>query len=115
MSRRRRKEIKRHLTEDELDEKLAEVDDDEIVRRLTFLKNLYRDDLIKEAANRVGRSESTGGRWADRWNENGLEGLAPSFGGGSNTSGRPRQHSSARTTRISGMSIHSVRGLCELL
>ena len=38
MSRRRRKEIKRHLTEDELDEKLAEVDDDEIVRRLTFLK-----------------------------------------------------------------------------
>lgn len=82
MSRKRRKEIKRHLTEDELDEKLAEADDDEIVRRLTFLKNLYRGDLIKEAANRVGRSESTGSRWADRWNENGLDGLAPSFGGG---------------------------------
>ena len=82
MSRKRRKEIKHHLTEDELDEKLAEADDDEIVRRLTFLKNIYQGDLIKEAANRVGRSESTGGRWADRWNEGGLEGLAPSFGGG---------------------------------
>ena len=82
MSRKRRKEIKHHLTEDELDEKLAEADDDEIVRRLTFLKNIYQGDLIKEAANRVGRSESTGGRWADRWNEGGLEGPAPSFGGG---------------------------------
>lgn len=82
MSRKRRKEIRRHLTEDELDEVLAEADDDEIVRRLTFLKNLYQGDLIKEAADRVGRSESTGGRWADRWNEGGLEGLAPSFGGG---------------------------------
>ena len=72
------KGIKHHLTEDELDEMLAEADDDEIVRRLTFLKNVYQGDLIKEAANRVGRSESTG----DRWNEAGLEGLAPSFGGG---------------------------------
>ena len=39
MSRKRRKEIKRHLIKDELDKKLAEADDDEIVRRLTFLKN----------------------------------------------------------------------------
>ena len=74
MSRKRRKEIKRHLIEDELDKKLAEADDDEIVRRLTFLKNVYQGDLIKKAANRVGRSESTGGRWTDRWNEGGLEG-----------------------------------------
>ena len=53
MSRKRRKEIKRHLTEGELYEKLAEADNDEIVRRLTFLKNLYQGDLIKEAANRM--------------------------------------------------------------
>lgn len=32
MSRKRRKEIKRHLTEDELDEKLAEADNGEIIR-----------------------------------------------------------------------------------
>ena len=47
-----------------------------------FSKTVYQGDLIKKAANRVGRSESTGGRWADRWNEGGLEGLAPSFEGG---------------------------------
>jgi transposase len=82
MTYKRRKEIKRHLTEDELDKKLAEADDDDIVRRLTFLKNLYQGDMIKEAANRVGRSEATGDRWADDWNEGGLEQLAPSYGGG---------------------------------
>lgn len=52
MTGKRRKKIKCHLIEDELDEKLAEADDDEIVHRLTFLKNLYQGDLIEEAKNR---------------------------------------------------------------
>jgi len=82
MSDHRRKEIKRHLPEDELDKQLAEADDEEIVRRLSFIKNLYNGETIKEAANRVGRSEPTGDRWADDWNEGGVEALAPSFGGG---------------------------------
>jgi transposase len=82
MSEDRRKEIIWHLTENEIDEKLAEADDDDIVRRLNFLKNLAQGDTIKEAANRVGRSESTGDRWAEDWNDGGLEGLAPSYGGG---------------------------------
>lgn len=82
MGTSRRKEINHHLSEEKLDEKLAEADDDEMVRRLSFVKNLYRGDTIKEAAARVGRSESTGDRWAEAWNEGGLEGLAPSFGGG---------------------------------
>jgi len=45
-------------------------------------KAAIQHSTIKEAANRVGRSESTGDRWADAWNEDGLQGLAPSFGGG---------------------------------
>lgn len=82
MGDQRRKEIKRHLPEEELDKQLAEADDFLIVRRLSFIKNLYNGETIKEAANRIGRSEPTGDRWADDWNEGGSEALAPSFGGG---------------------------------
>lgn len=82
MERSRRKEIKRHLTEKEIDELLREAEDDHHLRRLGFLKNLYQGDSIPEAADREGRSATTGGRWVEAWNEGGLEGLMPSFGGG---------------------------------
>jgi transposase len=82
MGRERKKEIERHVTEGELDETLSSADDADLVRRLSFLKNLYMGDTVGEAAERVGRSESTGDRWADRWNEGGIERLAPSYGGG---------------------------------
>jgi transposase len=82
MERSRRKEIKRYLSEEEIDELLREAEDDHRLRRLGFLKNLYQGDSIPEAADREGRSAATGDRWADAWNEGGLEELMPSFGGG---------------------------------
>lgn len=82
MSRNRRKEITRHLSEDELDRRLAETNDPDIVCRLIFIKNLYAGDTLEDAANRVGKSASTGSRWARRWNEGGLERLTPDSGGG---------------------------------
>lgn len=82
MGNGRRKEINRHLTEDELDAKLRETDDPEMVRRLGFIKNLYQGDTLAEAANREGKSQPTGARWAKRWNENGPDRLAPDHGGG---------------------------------
>jgi transposase len=82
MERPRRKETEHHLTEEEIDELLREAEDDHHVRRLGFLKNLYHGDSIPEAADREGRSAATGGRWVDAWNEDGLEGLMPSFGCG---------------------------------
>jgi len=82
MGRERRKEIERHLTEAELDEKLDETTDPKLIQRLVFLKNLYAGDTLEEAARRVGKSQPTGVRWANRWNENGLDGLAPDWGGG---------------------------------
>jgi len=82
MERSRRKEIKRHLSEEEIDELLREAEDDHRLRRLGFLKNLYQGDSIPEAADREGRSAATGDRWAEAWNEGGLEELMPSFGGG---------------------------------
>ena len=82
MERSRRKEIKHHLSEDEIDELLREAEDKHRRRRLGFLKNLYRGDSIPEAADREGVSATTGGRWVEAWNDGGLEGLMPSFGGG---------------------------------
>ena len=82
MSGDRRKEIVRHLSEEDLDRLLSEADDPKVVRRLTFVKNLYKGDSLEEAADRVGKSESTGSRWARRWNEGGLGRLTPNFGDG---------------------------------
>ena len=82
MERSRRKEIKHHLSEEEIDELLRDAEDEHRLRRLGFLKNLYQGDSIPEAADREGRSATTGGRWVDAWNEDGVEGLMPSFGGG---------------------------------
>ncbi|WP_049903557.1 IS630 family transposase [Halococcus agarilyticus] len=82
MSGDRRIEIVRHLSEEDLDRLLSEADDDKIVRRLTFVKNLYEGDILEEAANRVGKSQSTSSRWARRWNEGGLGLLTPNFGAG---------------------------------
>lgn len=82
MTRGRRKEIERHRPEEAIDELLREAEDDHRLRRLGFVKNLYRGDTIPEAADREGRSAATGDRWAEAWNEGGLEALMPSFGGG---------------------------------
>ena len=78
----RRKVIIRHLSEEDLDRLLSEADDPKVVHRLTFVKNLYAGDTLEEAAARVGKSESTGSRWARRWNEGDLGRLTPNFGDG---------------------------------
>ena len=78
----RRTEIERHLSEEEIDELLRTTEDDRRLRRIGFVKNLYRGDTVPEAADREGRSPATGTRWASAWNEDGLDGLMPDFGGG---------------------------------
>jgi hypothetical protein len=49
-----RKDVVRHLTDEELDRLLSEADDLRIVRPLVFIKNLYKGDTLKEATSRVG-------------------------------------------------------------
>ena len=95
MGRERRKEIERHLTEAELDEKLEESTDPKLLQRLYFLKNLYAGDTLGDAARRVGKSQPTGVRWANRWNEDGLDGLAPDWG-----DGRPPKLDAADQARL---------------
>jgi transposase len=78
----RRKEIERHLSEDDLDARRRDADDPEMVRRLGFIKNLYQGDTLGEAAGREGKSQPTGARWAAQWNDGGVDELAPDHGGG---------------------------------
>jgi transposase len=78
----RRTEVKRHLSEEEIDEMLREAKNDHHLRRIGFVKNLYQGDTVPEAADREGRSPATGNRWVEDWNEGGFDQLMPSFGGG---------------------------------
>jgi transposase len=82
MGNGRRKDIERHLSEAELDARLRDADDPEMVRRLGFIKNLYQGDTLGDAAGREGKSQPTGARWVERWNDGGVGGLAPDHGGG---------------------------------
>ena len=50
----RRKEIVRHLSKDDLDRLLAETDDDEISKQLTFVKRLYKGATFEDAADVIG-------------------------------------------------------------
>lgn len=85
MKTERRFELVKHLSETELDNQLNEAqkaDKTRLVRRLCFVKNLYAGDTLKEAGRRVGVSQPTSSRWARAWNEDGVDGLLTSFGGG---------------------------------
>ncbi|QSG07558.1 Transposase [Halapricum desulfuricans] len=75
----------RHLSEEELEQAIEDAqsaDETRLVRRLCFIKNLYQGDTRKQAGRRVGISRSTTRRWARAWNDDGVEGLRPRFGGG---------------------------------
>lgn len=79
------KDVIRHLDDDGLDEAITAAQtagDARLVRRLCFVKNLYAGDSITAAADRVGVTQPTGSRWVEAWNDGGIEGLEPDFGGG---------------------------------
>ena len=85
MNTGQRGELVRHLSEEELGQAIEDAqsaDETRLVRRLCFIKNLYQGDTRKQAGRRVGISRSTTRRWARAWNDNGVNGLRPRFGGG---------------------------------
>lgn len=85
MARGRAGAVDRLLTEAELDDAIedaTQAGEARLVQRLCFVKNCYRGDSATAAARRVGASSSTGSRWLARWNEAGVEGLGPDYGGG---------------------------------
>jgi len=84
-------QIERRLPEPELDERMDETDDPELLRRLGFIKNLYQGDSIPEAIEREGKSRSTGYRWKNRWADGGIEALRADT-----SSGRPPKLSASQ-------------------
>ncbi|MDS0220944.1 helix-turn-helix domain-containing protein [Haloarcula sp. S1AR25-5A] len=74
-----------HLSNAELDDAIEaaqKADETRLVRRLFFVKNLYEGHTQQQAGAAVGVSQPTSSRWARAWNQDGVEGLRPRFGGG---------------------------------
>lgn len=82
MPRPREIEVRRHLSKDRLKELIRDEDDPRIRERLIFIMSLYDGDSVETATDRIARAKTTGYNWLRRWNEDGLEGLKPDFGGG---------------------------------
>jgi putative transposase len=83
MGRKQEKEIKRHVTLDDLNKTIKK--DEKSVRvleRLYFVRFLYKGDTIKEACEKVNITEPTGYSWLGSWNNKGYAGLVPNFSGG---------------------------------
>jgi transposase len=75
-------EVERHISKDELAKLIREETDSRINDRLNFIQHLYHGDEVPEAAGKVGYGTTTGYNWIHAWNEDGVEGLVPNFGGG---------------------------------
>ncbi|CAG1002486.1 MAG: transposase [Candidatus Methanoperedens nitroreducens] len=75
--------IERHITAEELQERIKSLEKDvKVLQRLYFIKYRYEGATVEEAASRVEISKPVAYIWQDRWNKEGYEGLKPKFAGG---------------------------------
>jgi len=83
MARKPEKEVVKWLSVEELDREIRSRKIEAVVlRKLLFIRSLYSGKSEPQAAEEVGISKVIGYTWLDEWNEKGLEGLKPSYGGG---------------------------------
>ena len=83
MARKPEKEIIKWLSLEELMKEIRNRKIEALVlRKLLFIKFLYEGKSVPEASAAVGINKVTGYKWLEEWNENGLEGLKPKYGGG---------------------------------
>ena len=83
MGRKSEKEVVRWLTSEELNEEIRKRRIcSGVLRKLFFIKELYKGATVPEAAKEVGVSKVIGYVWLENWNEKGIEGLKPNYGGG---------------------------------
>lgn len=90
--------VERHLGPDALADAIDAAQrrgEARLVRRLCLIRNCYAGDTVTEAADRVGVAQPTGSRWVQRWNDGGVDGLRPAFGGG-----RPARLDDAERERL---------------
>lgn len=70
--------VERHLTVEELDQKIRGLKQDvKVLKKLLFIKNLYQDESVEKSANLVGATKATGYNWLKKWNKKGYVGLKP--------------------------------------
>lgn len=78
-----KKEIIKHISVKELDERIKALEKDvKVLNRLHFIKACYSGMSIKEAAELSAVSQSNAYIWFNRWNEEGPEGIIPKYSGG---------------------------------
>jgi len=83
MGRKPEKEVVKWLTAEELNEEIRKRKIcSEVLRKLFFIKELYKGATVPQAAKEVGVSKVIGYAWLKNWNKKGLEGLKPNYGGG---------------------------------
>lgn len=71
-----------HLSLDRLEARIKKESNARVLKRLYFIRNLMQGDTLTNAAGKVGVTRALGYVWLERWNQDGLEGLVPRFGGG---------------------------------
>ena len=75
--------IEDHLTLEEINKLISDLKVEvNLYKRLLFLKSIKQGMPILHAAELVGVNRGTGFRWIKQYNENGLKGLMPKYGGG---------------------------------
>lgn len=89
----RRISVERCVAADELERLIRKELDPRVKERLIFVRILYGGESVADASAMVGRTRITGYNWLHRWNQGGVEGLKPNFGGGrpSKLSGEERE------------------------
>ena len=76
MVRPKTKKLKKRMSKNQLNKKIRKFEEDnKVLYKLHFIRHLYNDKSIKEAAELEEISISTAYDWLNRWNENGIEGL----------------------------------------
>ncbi|MFO7968156.1 MAG: IS630 family transposase [Archaeoglobaceae archaeon] len=76
-------EVVKHLTVEDLDARIKKLEKStRVLKRLYFIRHLYKGMGVEESADLVGVTKKTGYDWLKAWNSRGYEGLIPEFGGG---------------------------------
>ena len=86
------KVVVKHLKPVVLDSYIKKKEKDaDVLRKLYFIRELYKGERIADACKSLDISLPTGHNWLDRWNEEGYDGLFPKYFNG----GRPSKLSDA--------------------
>jgi putative transposase len=71
-----------HMRKEDLEKQMNDTDDKRSYEHLLAIKLAYDGKTQKEIASALSRSLTTIYHWLNDWNENGLYGIFPNFGGG---------------------------------